>query len=308
MVTSQDAEYYPVRLGIWTSWSRGPVSGSTLTLRRQEDDLLIVFAALFVAFISTRGWRIISFAFHRYYASSTPQEAVYHQHQAILRNSSDPQSSILLLTGLIWTNRINKRKVIRLLLTILVAVVYSVAFTGAGGLSSQISTSIGTEVLIKSKKCGWNDGTLIASEESGFLYDGLIAEEIENAANYAQQCYSSDTTGILDCGRLNTKRIIPQIDTQANCPFHSDVCRNDFANLRVDSRYIDSHDHFGLNTRPTERLLTRYVLHCTPMKTQGYSSQRDTAISNITVYHYGNLLQALQLKITWERQGQLRLT
>jgi hypothetical protein len=40
---------YPVYLGVWTNWSRGPVFGSTLTLDRTNASLLIAFVAFFVA-------------------------------------------------------------------------------------------------------------------------------------------------------------------------------------------------------------------------------------------------------------------
>ncbi|TRX93773.1 hypothetical protein FHL15_005449 [Xylaria flabelliformis] len=287
MATPQDAEYYPVQLGIWTNWSRGPVFGPTLTLRRRDGDLLIAFTALFVALVSTRGWRVVSFIFHRYYASPNPQGAVYHQHQAILRNSSNTQSSILQLAGLVWANRVDKRKIRRPFLTFLVAVVYAVAFSAAGGFSSQISTAVGTDVLIKSKNCGWNDRDLRNLPDVTFLSAAFVAEQVSNAANYAQQCYSSNTAGILDCGRLVAKKIPSQSNTQAGCPFEDGVCRDSSANLLVDSGYIDSQD-FGLNTPHTEKILTRYLLHCAPIKTQGYSSRMHTTIGDITLYHYGN--------------------
>ncbi|KAI1741384.1 hypothetical protein F4680DRAFT_464788 [Xylaria scruposa] len=295
-MASQEAEYYPVQLGVWTNWSRGPILGPTLTVVRREGDLLIAFTALFVALVSTRGWRIVSFAFHRYYSSPIPQGAVYHQHQAILRNSSDTQSSIWLLSNLLWANRKNKRTILRPLMTMLVAIIYTVVFTVAGGLSSQISTAVGTDVLIKSKNCGWNDHNLRTSLEYLFLTTAFVAAGISNAANYAQQCYSDNAAGILDCGRLVAKRISTQIDTQAGCPFEDGVCRDSSANLFVDSGYIDSHDHFGLNSPLSEKVLTRYVMHCAPMKTQGYSTQRNTSIGTITLYQYGNTTTSTGIK------------
>ncbi|KAI0185462.1 hypothetical protein EV127DRAFT_503014 [Xylaria flabelliformis] len=252
MATPQDAEYYPIQLGIWTNWSRGPVFGPTLTLRRRDGGLLIAFTA------------------------------------SILRNSSNTQSSIVQLTGLVWANRVDKRKIFRPILTFLLAVVYAVAFSVAGGFSSQISTAVGTDVLIKSKNCGWNDHGLRNLPDVTFLSAAFVAEQVSIAANYAQQCYSNNTAGILDCGRLVAKRIPSQIDTQAVCPFEDGVCRDSSANLLIDSGYMDSQDHFGLNTPQNEKILTRYLLHCAPMKTQGYSSRMHTTIGDITVYHYGN--------------------
>ncbi|GAW24523.1 hypothetical protein ANO14919_141100 [Xylariales sp. No.14919] len=281
-----DTDYYPVHLGTWTNWSRDSVLGRTLTVRRREGDLLIAFTALFVALVSSRGWRIISFILHRHNTSHIPQGAVYHQYQAILRNS-DTQSSILQLAELLWANRLRKSIILKPLLLFLAATVYTVAFTVAGGFSSQVSTAVGTEVLLESMNCGWDDFEAARSEDL-FLQSAIFAPKIYNAANYAQQCYSNDSVGILDCSRLTTKRISAQIDTEASCPFQHDICRSNSTNLRIDSGYMNSHDHFGINAPVDKRMLVRTVLHCAPMETRGYSSQKNTTIGNVTVYHYGN--------------------
>ncbi|KAI0449692.1 hypothetical protein F5B21DRAFT_517984 [Xylaria acuta] len=271
------AEYYPVHLGIWTNWSRGRIFGPTLTLRRQDADLLIAFTAFFIAIVSTRVWRIVCFAFHRQHATPTQQDVVYHQCQVILRNSSSAETGIRLLT-----------RSMRLATTVVVAAVCIAAFTSAGGFSSQISTTVGTEVLIKSANCGSSASTgFVDAMSSPFL--PIIAGAINNAANYAQQCYSNNNTGILNCGRFITKNIVSHIETQADCPFPNSVCRVKSANLRIDSGFINSHDHFGLNSPPNERILTRKILHCAPMKTSGFSGQRATSFGEITVYHYGSM-------------------
>ncbi|KAI0157702.1 hypothetical protein GGR57DRAFT_510667 [Xylariaceae sp. FL1272] len=275
MASSQDGgiDYYPVHLGTWTNWSRGPVFGQTLTLTRREGDLLIAFTALFVALVSNRGWRIMSFALHHFNARTTPQGAVYHQYQAILRNS-DTQTSILQLVNLIWANCFRDVSLIRPLIILTVASIYTVAFTVAGGFSSQISTAVGTEVLIESKNCGWYMDNF-ASIGNAFRAVAVEAGEITNANNYAQQCYSNDSTGILDCGRLTTQKLPATVNTQAPCPFREDVCRSSL-NILIDSGYIDSHD-LGLNTPPSQRMHARMVIQCAPMQTQGFTSRMNAA-------------------------------
>ncbi|KAI1265475.1 hypothetical protein F5Y18DRAFT_417183 [Xylariaceae sp. FL1019] len=295
MASSQNTTDYPVHLGVWTNWSRGPAFGQTMTLKRREGDLLIAFTALFVAWVSTRGWRIISFIFHRLRASHLPQNAAYHQCQAILRNS-DTQTSIVLLASLLWTSLRHHSAKLRTKQTILgplsifvIAVVYTFAFTVAGGFSSQISTAVGTEVLIESQNCGW-DGDEYDLAENLFLVSALRAAEVETAANYAQQCYSDDSIGVLDCNRLAVKNTAVQTNTQAECPFRGqDICRNNDTNIRIDSGYIDSHEQYGVNTPPDVRILVRMVLHCAPMQTQGFTSYKVTDVGNLTLYHYGNI-------------------
>lgn len=278
-------EQYPVHIGAWTNWSRGKVMGATLTLRRQDADLLIAFTAFFVAYIGTRFWRIICFAVHRTSSTARPQDAVYHQSQAILRNSSSPESGLTLLLGLLWSSRRSQKR-LRPLLAATCALLCLAAFGAAGGLSSQISTRVGNEVLIKSAGCA----SSILSEfdlQSYFTTLPATAERVNNAANYAQQCYSnsSDRT---DCDRLVESRLEGMVDMDAPCPFDDQICQSQSGNIRLDTGYVNSHSHLGLNSPEKQRVLWRNVLHCAPLTTDGFTSQEVTPLQNFTRYHLGS--------------------
>ncbi|KAI3339489.1 hypothetical protein F4824DRAFT_487870 [Ustulina deusta] len=275
---SSRVDHYPVYLGVWTNWSRGHNLGVTLTLRRQEANLLIAFTAFFIAFISTRFWRILCFAFHRQYATTTTQKAVYHQRQAILRNSATPEGGIQQLLRLVWANRHRSDRFAPLLIITVAAVCIS-AFAVAGGLSSQISTAVGTEVLIDSFNCGYIDPKKVQDPDGQVSFPQQLfalvpnrAETIDNAANYAQQCYSNDTAGTLDCGRFVTKKLESFIDNKATCPFQDKMCRSNSTNIRIDSGYINSHEHLGHNYPAKDRILARNVFHCAPITTTGFTT------------------------------------
>ncbi|KAI0813452.1 hypothetical protein GGR55DRAFT_703439 [Xylaria sp. FL0064] len=288
---SADTGQYPVYLGVWTNWSRGQVLGLTLTLRRQEANLLVAFTAFFIAFIATRFWRVLCFAFHRLYATAASQNAIYHQRQAILRNSSTPEDGVKQLVQLIWTNRDRSDRFAPLLMAI-IALFCIISFTAAGGLSSQISTAIGTEVLIRSLHCGILDRTIPGASD-GSINDFFTlvpnkAELIDNAANYAQQFYATGTSGNLDCGQFVIKNLTRQIDYNAECPFEGKMCRSTSDNLRIDSGYISSREHLGINS--PDKFFVRNLLHCAPITTAGYTSQRNDSIGNITLYHYGSIM------------------
>ncbi|KAI8947772.1 hypothetical protein F4801DRAFT_605164 [Xylaria longipes] len=284
---SNSVDPYPVYVGTWTNWSRGRILGGTLTISRRDADLLIAFTAFFVAFVATRVWRIICFAIHRSCSNETPQNAIYHQHQAILRNSSTPEEGIQLLSNVLWASKTSIGRS-RPLSTVAVAIVCIFSFTIAGGFSSYISTAIGDEVLVKSMNCGQMPRELLHDHEP--VLNAWGAEQTNSAANYAQQCYSNGGGGggLLECSRFVKKQIIGNIDRKAACPFHTNLCRNRSSNLRIDSGYLSSHDHFGLNSPPDQRILLRNVYHCAPMVTKGYTSQSNTSFGEATLYHYGN--------------------
>ncbi|KAI0508646.1 hypothetical protein F5B22DRAFT_638534 [Xylaria bambusicola] len=283
-------DQYPIRLGMWTNWSRGQIMGSTLTLQRRDADLLIAFIGFLIAFFATRAWRILCFVFHRYYSTPLPQDAIYHQHQAILRNSSSPEDGINLLLRLLWESRHSKGR-LRPLSTATVATCCLTVFTIAGGFSSRISTGIGNEVLISSNHCGSSLLTSVFDDPEKY-FAGLPyrAGLINNAANYALQCYSSNISVGLNCDRYVKKHITGTVDLEAPCPFGDRICRNETLNIRLDSGYVDSHEDLGVNSPPDQRVLWRNVLQCGPLTTEGFTSEQNPAGQNetFTLYHYGN--------------------
>ncbi|KAI0817298.1 hypothetical protein GGR55DRAFT_11801 [Xylaria sp. FL0064] len=282
-------DQYPVYVGVWTNWSRGRVFGSTLTLSRRDADLLIAFTAFFIAFVTTRVWRIICFVFHRIYSTADPRDAIYHQRQTIFRNSSSPESGIQMLLWLLWANRHSKGW-LRPLPAAIVAILCISIFTVAGGFSSRISTAVGNEVLIDTSNCGYMPTAESVNSPSFY---GLAANEatiINSAANYAQQCYSSKNTGLLDCNRFAMQQVAKIIDSQAGCPFKSHVCRNESANLRIDSGFLDTHHVLGFNAPSNERILFRNVLHCAPLTTAGYKRESLSSAGNYTFYQYGAIV------------------
>ncbi|KAI1264352.1 hypothetical protein F5Y18DRAFT_436738 [Xylariaceae sp. FL1019] len=250
-----DAQY-PVHLGVWTNWSRGLILGRTLTLNVEDANLLIAFTGFFIAFVANRAWRIICFIFHRAHSTKNPQDAGYHQLQATLRNASSAEDGFHLLLLLLWVWRQSKTW-FRPIPVIIVAAVSIVGFTVAGGFSSRISTGMGHEVLINSQL-----------RRSMLLWD---------------------SAGLTDCNRFVTQQLTDDVivDTNADCPFGDDICRNSSANLRLDTGYLNSHDHLGINAPPEERIVWRNVLHCAPIVTEGYTSQVSTPQGNLTRYHYG---------------------
>lgn len=157
--TATQAYSYDIYTGIWTDWSRGRILGLTLTLERWDGNLLVAFLALFVSFAGTSFWRIACCLLHNCFSVSTAQDGVYHQRQAILRNSYNSMSGVagLIQTLFAWRNH-GKRTYARLLPLLCFALCCLIIFGVAGTFSSKVSTSIGNDVLIRSNSnCGYID-------------------------------------------------------------------------------------------------------------------------------------------------------
>ncbi|KAI9151345.1 hypothetical protein HJFPF1_08547 [Paramyrothecium foliicola] len=284
---------YDVQLGFWRNWSRGYVFGATLTLTRSEASLLIAFTSIFLAFAGNRFWRIICLALHYSFSNPDPglQDGLYHQRQLILRNSHTAESGLrsLILLFVSW-RRATKSALSRTLLPILLAVISFSGFIVAGGFSAVISTSVGSEILIKSNSCGML-GIGLNSTNTWFIDTPYRATQIANAVNYAQQCYSSTSSSVLECATYVTPSLPARIDVAAGCPFNNGngICKNSSSNLLLDTTYMDSNKHFGLNAPSTERVYHRETFHCAPLTTKGYSSPyTHPSGHNYTRYNYGS--------------------
>ncbi|KUJ15359.1 uncharacterized protein LY89DRAFT_719925 [Mollisia scopiformis] len=234
-----------VYLGVWTNWSNGGLMGATLTTTRKLGDLLIAFTAFLIPYVASRFWRIFCLIVHRYYSTADHRDAVHHQRQIILRNSSSPEVGLVSLFNIFfawWTSQQptgkTHKRLSRLLPTALFAICCISAFTVAGGLSAQISTARGDVVLLKGSQCGIGSPPNDTSSQSD--YYSTMSESLKDAANYAHG-------------------------------------------------YLDSNNDLGMNTPASERLRMRYVLQCSPLVTEGFTSEFVTPEDNMTWvrYNYG---------------------
>ncbi|KAI1778679.1 hypothetical protein F4818DRAFT_306952 [Hypoxylon cercidicola] len=285
--SSTASSQYGVRTGVWVNWSRGRALGTTITLSNSDGDLAIAFTAFFVGLVASRFWRIACLCFHRVYSSQNPRDALYHQRQVILRNSESAGSGVWSVIGLYWAWR-DSTPAMKILVHTIPLMVFSLAcvigFTLASGFSSRISTTVGNQVLIDGSRCGFLAG-------GGPVKGTWQIDKFTNAANYAQQCYSSSNgsvSGVLDCTLFVTKNLDIVVDESAPCPFKNGICRSDNANLLLDTGYISSDSHLGINSHPDEVIRIRNTLHCAPLVTEGYTSSRTTSTLNYTRYHYGS--------------------
>lgn len=293
---NHDTSYHSVYLGSWINHSRGKILGATLTVTDSQGSLLIAFTALFISYVATRFWRIFCFVAHRYFSTPEPRDALHHQRQAILRNSSSAESGLWTLMLLFTAWRGAENRALRILPLLAFALISVVSFTIAGGLSSQISSSVGNEVLIRGTNCGFLDSSNI-TRETNTIFNTYVSNSINNAGNWAQQCYTSGRSGMLDCASFITKNLPATVDENAPCPFNNSLCRTN-SNIRFDSGFLDSNDHLGLNSAADQRVLSRFVLQCAPLKTEGRQTTISRRGGNYVLYDYGPVPPSWRENIT----------
>lgn len=214
--------------GLWTNWSHGPIFGRTLTISRGNADLVIAFTGVFITFIGARFWRILSMTCHRFLSLSCPQDALYHQRQVILRNSPSADSAFITFLGLCWAwHRTNERAFRRLYHLLLLSLLCTTSFVIAGGFSSRISISVGSEVLLRGRRCGSLGYYLSGDPSTVDAYAAANAwskRTVGDASNYAKQCYSSwSSSSGGSCEPFVRPQLPGKQDTAASCPFQDSV-------------------------------------------------------------------------------------
>lgn len=315
------ANSYQVHLGTWTNWSRGSVFGPTLTITRENGNLLIAFVAFFVSLVGTRFWRIVCLLCHYAYSSKAPRDGLHHQRQAFLRNALNPEGSIVTLMLLIHAWRKIACRTWRRILPLLSLTILCVGgWTVASGFSSKVSSTLSNEVLVTSPDCGYFDFSLNPNYTTlSTFMSPFLAKQVQTAASYVKQCYpsSSTTSNVLGCDTYIQKSLATTVITNASCPFSGGICRSSSRNLVLDTGYLDSHADLGLNTPPDQRIQYRRVVQCAPLKTEGYttlfnlSSDRSYKqywygeISNFTNYTFEYSNDEMQVSV--ELNGEFTL-
>lgn len=282
-----------VHTGFWTNWSRGAILGATLSLDHQNGGLLTAFLALFVTATGACCWRIFCFVLHSFLSTPRPRDGLYHQQQAILRNTTSGVGGIykLLAAALAW-RRAADRAYARILPLLAATALVTSGFAVASIFSSRISTLTGNEVLLNGDKCIITQDLYDTDLGTGLLQvNPWISGTITTASTFTEQCYR-DKGASEDCKSFVRATLPVNIERTADCPFHGGICLSNTSNLRIDTGPMNSHNDFGINAPPHDRFTYRMITHCAPIKTDGYHVLEPAASDNdgcegIHNFYYG---------------------
>lgn len=208
--------------------------------------------------------------------STIPQDGLYHQRQAILRNATDGASGSIKLLQSLWTWRLKANHPLsRVAPVVLFSISITAALTAASLLSSKISSVMGNEVLISSPRCGLPVYTPGLSPVKPTTAQGLnilnpwFAEKITSYANYAQKCYLSPSTQDA-CTPFVQKKVSSSVDHNASCPFEESICRHKNGNIYLDSGYLNSQTDLGINGPVDFQFSLRIITQCAPVFTSNH--------------------------------------
>ena len=300
----------PVYLGFWIDHLRGPILGSSLTTTARSGNLLIAFVAIFISIVGSSLWNLLRFLVHQLRATDKPQDALHHQQQAVLANSTTATGAALKLVILpsIWKNKVENvyRRSMGLIALALIQVILIIC---AGLFSSRIAQSSNGVVLISGDNCSTFSGDWDTGPKKGGnsmstnrsdpqavlqqLNNAWARDKLLSSIPYARSCY---LTGLEDTSAAGTcqyyvKPFLNWTIDYVPCPFGGDLCNTAVnGSLRVRSVLDTAHD-LGLNTNYEDRLIYHKTAICAPLRPQVSQCRHVThswGTDCVTNYFYGN--------------------
>jgi hypothetical protein len=272
-----------VYLGVWTNWSHGSVDGLTLTLTHRSGGFLIAFIAIFTAVTGNSLWRIMSYTIHQYLSQQGPQDALYHQRQAILRNSSTGASAFYKQSRLLWAwRKSNVNGYRRIPPVLILSGLVTLGFAVASVFSSRLATFTNGEVLLSSSKCGLLSQNLATQLSDFGIEQSYIQEGIIFSSNYARSCYTDKTPRNMDqaCSTSPKVSLPYKVAKNQGCPFsdYPDICREETNTIQFDSK-VNSHFDLGINAAPKDRFDFRLLVQCAPLRNNGFTENTTSSYS-----------------------------
>lgn len=292
-----NAPIYEVHEGFWIDWSNGRVTGATLTLTEQHGAYLIAFLALFVHISGSSLWRLTSFIVFRIRAGLGCCEKVTFQQQAILRNGS---SAIAALSALVLAAVRSKKRQKHIAL-ICWALANCIGVLAAGILSSKVASKQ-PDVLLQPTNCGrwWKfepGGAThnIVIDEEWFREVSLNFEATQNlyktSSQLASVCYTNANPNS-GCFWFARQPLQWTSAIAAGCAFDDESICQANTSFSIDSGFVDSDRHLGINSMPEDRIKIRIQKSCSPLKKDGY----------FQIYDSSNVSEIVELGVPWEQQ------
>lgn len=277
-------------IGVWTDYSKNDFERLTLTLPTSSAAYLTSALTVVVSLAGRSLWTIVSYLIHQYRVKDADSDLLDLQIRVLLRNDDSPlavfRDAWSLKTA--WSARKDVHAMKRLLPITAVAAL-TLAFSSVLAVFvSAIFRSSDPEPLVlqKSGDCGflWLNETALPATYSDFIsYTSRWTHFVDmdeatlTSRDYAKSFYpGSATMGLIESDNTSNKmsyfnfpvQSLPYTWKKAPCPFPGpDRCissMNDSLNnaLVLDTGFLDSNEHLGINAPASRRIQFRKYTAC----------------------------------------------
>lgn len=191
----------------------------------------------------------------------------------------------------------------RLLPFLAFSLLLSIGFGAADVFSARISSAMGNEVLLTGNRSALVDFEYnnVSDQDIASIYFAYSSQIARTSFEYADRCFGSNLVSksgsIPDSCSTFVKASFPiNVTLTTSCPFEDKICRStsqkNISNMILDTGILDSHNDFGMNSSPEERISIRQVFHCAPLALDGYTkvSKDETVpgLNNTAQRYYEN--------------------
>jgi len=297
---SSNAQVYA---GKWTNWDDGTIK---ITLSVFSGKILLVAIALFITICGMQSWAVCRLLLHQMYSRGEswqtygPDELDDEDIHFVLRNYTAfgtllkvPKLALQRLRSPKRPDSPRRPPVFWMVLILLIALI-NLAGWPVAALFSALVAGTDSHVLITSPDCGiylvteFDDETL--REAVGFT--SIWRNKTAIADQYVQQCYGAALSSNSLCHSFVQQELKWVATTNVSCPFGGDICLGgELPAFEMDTGLLSSHEMFGLNTAPEERVMYRRKTTCSPLVTAGYSELIPGVLpgEEIALYKYGGV-------------------
>jgi hypothetical protein len=278
MSQSEDA-LASVFAGIWKDESRSWIHGNILTMTPQTAKILTAILALLVQLAGSQLWHICQVALHQQRATDDMRDPIYWLVQVVLRNVHTALEAFTQFFFISWAWRHQQpaRSLSRCRWLIIWPLIHIVIFTLLGIFVSNFLDA-GDRVLSRSSHCGTYNETYIEStgdsttigmpNQVAVEWRAYLQTRYSRSQHYFERC-SSLPSG---CDDLPHQLMSWSARREDTCPFSPGLCSSAVKTMRFDTGLLSSNEHFGINSRDSDRVLFRKVTTCTPLNSTRYIS------------------------------------
>lgn len=279
---------YTVYTGFWVDHSHPVALGATLTVPIRWGNYLIAALSSLVAWAASNAWKLCSFYLHQWYAAKADKDVLDHQLQVLLRGPSSVADAFVESIELhaAWRRRVPQlRSGRRMLPLMLLFAAVGVLFAAAGIFVADVASKTYQDVLVPVVPfaCGdlhfvWNQD-LHAPDRAEMMDAQLMGmmDWFKFARSYATAHYSNTSSARFNAEFPLAK--LPFTAAESPCPFDVDgTTRCLGPNLTtgpawtMDSGWLDSHAHFGMNAKPEDRVEWRKLATCAVVDATNYTT------------------------------------
>lgn len=269
---------YSVYTGFWVEHSDSAALGATLTVPIRWGNYLIAALSSLVAWAAANAWKLCSFYLHQRFAAKEDKDVLDQQLQLMLRGPGSVSDAVVEAVELhaAWSRRVpHVRAGRRILPLALLFATVGLLFAAAGIFVADVASKTYQDVLVPvvPLACGdlhfiWNQD-LHAPDRAEMMDAQILADMdwFKFARSYALAHYSNTSSP-----RFNAefpRATLPFEGAESPCPFDADgTTRCLGPNMTtgpawtMDSGWLDSHAHFGMNARPEDRVAWRKLATC----------------------------------------------